>query len=61
MSMTRGHRQAHADAIDPTIVPQQILYIGAKMPAIGLGTFGSAHVPHQVVADAERPRCDRKM
>ena len=28
--------------IDPAIVPQRTLYTGAKMPAVGMGTFGSA-------------------
>ena len=30
--------------IDPVLVPQRTLYTGARMPAIGLGTFGSDHV-----------------
>jgi len=40
------------DAVDPASVPQRQLRSGAKMPAIGLGTFGSDHVPHAAVADA---------
>ena len=32
------------DAVDPVLVPQRTLYTGARMPAIGLGTFGSDHV-----------------
>jgi diketogulonate reductase-like aldo/keto reductase len=40
------------DAVDPSLVPQRLLATGAKMPAIGLGTFGSDHVSHQGVADA---------
>ncbi len=40
------------DAVDPSLVPQRLLSTGAKMPAIGLGTFGSDHVSHQGVADA---------
>jgi alcohol dehydrogenase (NADP+) len=41
-----------ADAVDPADVPQRTLYTGAKMPAIGSGTFGSDHAPAQLVADA---------
>ena len=29
--------------IDPAIVPQRTLYTGAKLPAVGMGTFGSDH------------------
>jgi len=39
------------DAVDPRDVPQRLLYTGAKMPAIGLGPFGSDSVPgHEVAA-----------
>lgn len=38
------------DGVDPRAVPQRTLYTGALMPAIGLGTFGSDHVPGDVVA-----------
>ncbi len=40
------------DAVDPASVPQRQLRSGARMPAIGLGTFGSDHVPHAAVAAA---------
>ncbi len=40
------------DGIDPDKVPCKLLNTGAHMPAIGLGTFGSDHVPPQQVADA---------
>src|SRR5438045_9779372 len=40
--------------IDPALVPQRLLYTGARMPAIGLGTFGSDHVvPAEVAAAVE--------
>jgi alcohol dehydrogenase (NADP+) len=52
MAVTKSHWQNAADAIDPASVPQRTLYTGAKLPAIGLGTFGSDHVTHQAVADA---------
>jgi diketogulonate reductase-like aldo/keto reductase len=35
-------------------VPQRILYTGARMPAVGLGTFGSDHVSAEQVAEAVR-------
>jgi len=41
----RTQRVAAADAVDPALVPQRRLYTGAMMPAIGLGTFGSDHIP----------------
>ncbi len=40
------------DGVDPTLVPQRVLHTGAKMPAIGLGTFGSDRVPGEEVASA---------
>ncbi len=38
--------------VDPGLVPQRILYTGAQMPAIGLGTFGSDHVTAVEIAAA---------
>ena len=42
------------DAIDPARVPQRRLESGARMPAIGLGTFGSDHVSPAEIAAAVR-------
>ena len=42
--------QMTANSIDPAVVPQRTLYTGARMPAIGLGTFGSDHVSADKVA-----------
>ncbi|MHC4886313.1 MAG: aldo/keto reductase [Planctomycetota bacterium] len=40
------------ESIDPAMVPVRILTSGARMPAVGLGTFGSDHVSPQQVAEA---------
>jgi alcohol dehydrogenase (NADP+) len=40
------------ERIDPATVPQRILSDGARMPAIGLGTFGSDRVPGERIAAA---------
>ena len=39
-------------SVDSALVPQKILYTGARMPAIGLGTFGSDHALAAEVAAA---------
>ncbi|HXK05976.1 MAG TPA: aldo/keto reductase [Verrucomicrobiae bacterium] len=38
--------------VDPALVPHRTLYTGARMPAIGLGTFGSDRVSADEVAAA---------
>jgi len=40
--------------VDPATVPFRELVTGARMPAIGLGTFGSDHVSPDRVAEAVR-------
>ena len=44
--------------IDPAIVPQRILYTGAKMPAVGMGTFGSDHADAEAVATTGKGAAD---
>lgn len=39
-------------AINPSRVPQRTLYTGAKMPGVGMGTFGSDHFSAQDIAAA---------
>ena len=40
------------DSVDPRLVPQRVLWTGAKMPAIGLGTFGSDRFSAEDIAAA---------
>ncbi len=47
-------RFREVEQIDPALVPQKTLASGARMPAIGLGTFGSDHVSGELVAQAVR-------
>jgi len=44
--------EAAGGQIDPALVPQRMLSSGARMPAIGLGTFGSDHVSAGQIAQA---------
>ena len=43
-----------ADAIDPAIVPFKVSNRGARIPAVGIGTFGSDHASPEAVAQAVR-------
>ena len=40
------------DGVDPRLVPQRTLWTGARMPAIGLGTFGSDRFTGEEIAAA---------
>lgn len=40
------------ETIDPEKIPHKILYNGDKIPAIGLGTFGSDNISNQKIADS---------
>jgi alcohol dehydrogenase (NADP+) len=40
------------DGVDPRLVPQRVLWTGARMPAIGLGTFGSDRFSGEDIAAA---------
>lgn len=41
-----------SDGIDPARVPFRTTYTGAKIPAIGLGTFGSDRLSGEIIAEA---------
>jgi len=54
MSPAPISRSIPARGIDPAPVPCRTLSSGARIPGIGLGTFGSDHVSPSAVADAVR-------
>jgi alcohol dehydrogenase (NADP+) len=41
-----------ADGVDPEKVPHRIVHTGARIPAIGLGTFGSDRISGDQIAEA---------
>ena len=41
-----------SDGVDPRQVPHRTLYTGARLPAIGLGTFGSDRFSGEQIAEA---------
>jgi diketogulonate reductase-like aldo/keto reductase len=42
----------HSETVDPNRVSARTLKTGVRIPAIGLGTFGSDHASHETVAGA---------
>ncbi len=42
------------DGVDPRIIPSKVLYTGARIPGIGVGTFGSDRHSARQVAEAVR-------
>lgn len=52
MALKLSSHLAANEAVDLCLVPLRRLSSGANIPAIGLGTFGSDHVPHGEVAAA---------
>jgi alcohol dehydrogenase (NADP+) len=52
MAMLEKGCRIAADGVDPVKIPQRILLSGDKMPAVGLGTFGSDHFSADEIAAA---------
>jgi alcohol dehydrogenase (NADP+) len=50
--MFMGENLLPDDAVNPALVPQKTLYTGAKMPGLGIGTFGSDRFSAQDIANA---------
>lgn len=54
MPSSIGNSSQVVDRVDPARVPSRTLASGVRIPAIGLGTFGSDHASHEAVAEAVR-------
>ena len=50
--MQQDDLQAPSSVVDPSAVPQRTAYTGAKIPAVGLGTFGSDRFSAEEIAEA---------
>ncbi|HEX3045765.1 MAG TPA: aldo/keto reductase [Bacillota bacterium] len=50
--MTTSNWSIAKDGVDPNVVPKRTLFTGAKIPAIGLGTFGSDRFTGEQIAEA---------
>ena len=50
MPSTLAQSDQPVAGVDPALVPFRTLSTGARMPSIGLGTFGSDHAAHDSVA-----------
>ena len=42
-----------ADGVDPSRVPYKTLHTGARIPCIGIGTFGSDRFSDEVLAEVK--------
>ena len=51
MLTSKESASGSVNSVNPALVPHRTLSSGAKMPAIGFGTFGSDRAPHSIVAD----------
>ena len=52
MALTFSNFKIASDGVDPDKVPYRTLRSGARMPAIGLGTFGSDRFSGEQIAQA---------
>ncbi len=50
--MQPNDQQSASAVVDPAAVPQRTVYTGAKIPAVGLGTFGSDRFSGEQIAAA---------
>lgn len=52
MQLANQPNGSSSNPVNPADIPFRILHSGARIPAIGLGTFGSDRVSHSAVAEA---------
>jgi alcohol dehydrogenase (NADP+) len=54
MEVHKASDLVSGSVVDPAVVPYRVAHTGARIPAIGLGTFGSDHVsPAEIAAAVE--------